>query len=137
MATGNFRTMDNFPLYAMTELEADDSLTELDADIGKKNWGLKYHEISLVSGYYDGVQLYVKLTCDAENAGLDNPDTVSNEDCKYYLGECRSATLQQYNREIRKVCTILEKLAKDYGMVKLNVFVRFSNGEIWYSKVAM
>ena len=105
-------------------------------DLEKENAGLLFHEISIESGYYEGLQLYVSLTHAADNAGFtDNgPEFADNESTRYYLDLCRSAAIRKYEAEQRKVNRILEKIGRAYGMDKLAVYARFSNGETWYTK---
>ena len=110
----------------------EDILRDLEAE----NAGLLFHEISIESGYYEGLQLYVSLTHAADHAGFtDNgPEYADNESTRYYLGLCRSAAIRKYEAEQRKVNRILAKIGRAYGMDKLAIYARFSNGETWYTK---
>ena len=94
MSTANFR-QNSFPLYCLDDSEMEwwesrdiyDDLTEY--GIKPLNNELRFFEISAISGYYCGLQLWVEHTRYAENAGFyDDCDTddVTNEDCRYYLG---------------------------------------------------
>ena len=105
-------------------------------DLEKENAVLLFHEISIESGYYEGLQLYVSLTHAADNAGFtDNgPEYADNESTRYYLDLCRSAAIRKYEAEQRKVNRILAKIGRAYGMDKLAIYARFSNGETWYTK---
>ena len=105
-------------------------------DLEEENTGLLFHEISIESGYYDGLQLYVTLTHAADNAGFTDagPGYVDNESTRYYLDLCRSAAIRKYEAEQRKVNRILAKIGRAYGMDKLAIYARFSNGETWYTK---
>jgi hypothetical protein len=100
------------------------------------NKELLFHEISIESGYYEGLQLYVSLTHAADHAGFtDNgPEYADNESTRYYLDLCRSAAIRKYEAEQRKVNRILAKIGRAYGMDKLAIYARFSNGETWYTK---
>ena len=83
-------------------------------DLEEVNDGLLFHEISIESGYYDGLQLYVTLTHAADNAGFtDNgPEYADNESTRYYLDLCRSAAIRKYEAEQRKVNRILAKVGR-------------------------
>ena len=106
-------------------------------DLEEINAGLLFHEISIESGYYDGLQLYVTLSHAADNAGFTDagPEYADNESTRYYLDLCRSAAIRKYEAEQRKVNRILAKIGRAYGMDKLAIYARFSNGETWYTKV--
>ena len=100
------------------------------------NRGLLFHEISIKSGYYVGLQLYVELNHAADNAGFTDagPEYLDNESAHYYFDLCRSAAIRKYEAEQRKINRILEKIGRTYGMDKLAIYARFSNGETWYTK---
>ena len=110
----------------------EDVLQELE----EINRGLLFHEITIKSGYYVGLQLYVSLTHAADNAGFTDagPEYLDNDSARYYLDLCRSAAIRKYEAEQRKVNRILEKIGRAYGMDKLAIYARFSNGETWYTK---
>ena len=106
-------------------------------DLEETNRGLLFHEISIESGYYEGLQLYVTLTHAADYAGFteNGPEYADNESTRDYLDLCRSAAIRKYEAEQRKVNRILAKIGRAYGMDKLAIYARFSNGETWYTKV--
>ena len=110
----------------------EDVLRELE----EINRGLLFHEISIISGYYIGLQLYVELNQAADHAGFTDagPEYLDNESARYYFDLCRSAAIRKYDAEQRKVNRILEKIGRAYGMDKLAIYARFSNGETWYTK---
>lgn len=99
---------------------------DLLADLEEENAGLLFHEITIKSGYYEGLQLYVETRHYVEE--YDNDDT------QYYFGLCRSVARRKYAAEQRKIGKILERLGAAYGMDQLAVYARFSNGETWYKK---
>ncbi len=105
-------------------------------DLEEENAGLLFHEITIESGYYEGLQLYVTLTHAADHAGFteNGPEYADNESTRYYLDLCRSAAIRKYEAEQRKVNRILAKIGRAYGMDKLAIYARFSNGETWYTK---
>ena len=106
-------------------------------DLEEVNRNLLFHEISIESGYYEGLQLYVSLTSTADHAGFteNGPEYADNESTRYYLDLCRSAAIRKYEAEQRKVNKLLAKIGQAYGMDHLAVYARFSNGETWYTKV--
>lgn len=107
-------------------------------DLEEINAGLLFHEISIKSGYYAGLQLYVELNHAADNAGFteDGPEYVDNESARYYFDLYRSQAIRKYEAEQRKINRILAKIGAAYGMDKLAIYARFSNGETWYTKTA-
>lgn len=90
----------------------------------KLNDDLIFHSLEFKSGYYDGVQLYVKE--------MENPHDLDNEDCKYYYDMYRSQAIRKYEAEIRKINKWMEKVAVEYGWRKLHCLGVFSNGEAIY-----
>ena len=113
-------------------------VNDLEYRCKEENKNLKFFEISVKSGYYDGLQLYVDLTQNADNAGFtDNgPEYLENDDAHYYFDMCRSKCIRAYESEKRRVNEILSKIGADYGLDKLGIFTRFSNGETWYTKIS-
>ena len=107
------------------------------ADLEKVNQDLLFHEITIESGYYEGLQLYVSLNSTADYAGFteNGPEYADNESTRYYLDLCRSAAIRKYEAEQRKINKILAKIGHTYGMDHLAIYARFSNGETWYTKV--
>ena len=107
-------------------------------DLEEINAGLLFHEISIKSGYYTGLQLYVELNNAADHAGFteDGPEYLDNDSARYFLDMCRSHAIRKYEAEQRKINKILAKIGGAYGMDKLAIFARFSNGETWYTKTA-
>lgn len=126
-----------------TESEYDDIIAtefynDLENRCQEENNRLKFFVISIKSGYYDGAQLYVELTQDADNAGFTErgPEYLENDDAHYYFNMCRSKCIRAYESEKRKVNKILEKIGRAYDLDKLGIVARFSNGETWYSKIS-
>ena len=106
------------------------------ADLEEINQNLLFHEITIQSGYYEGLQLYVSLNSTADYIGFteNGPEYADNESTRYYLDLCRSVAIRKYEAEQRKVNKILAKIGQAYGMDKLAIYARFSNGETWYTK---
>ena len=120
------------------EFAADEYRYELLNSIKQENENLLFHKITIRAGYYDGLQLYVHLTNYADQAGFteNGPEYVDNESCRYYLDMFRSQAIRKYQAEQRKVEKALERLGRAYGMDKLGIYARFSNGETWYTKIS-
>ena len=129
--------MKNFDLYAVCydydeeeEMPYDyycllyDEL-EHGLDLKNTNAGLTFHEISLKSGYYDGLQIYVEEK--------DNPHNLDNYETQYLYSLCRSVAIRKYDAEIRKIRRWMEKNLPPLGFMKLHVVARFSNGETIYA----
>lgn len=89
------------------------------------NSSLTFHELTMKSGYYDGVQLYVE-----EKEG--SPHELDNEDCKYYYDMCRSKAIRKYDAEVRKINRWMDEIATMYGWKELHCLGVFSNGEAIY-----
>lgn len=139
MATANFWTMQNFPLYArdftdengdFDDWECDVICDDIETELFMLNNDFLFHRIELKSGYYCGVQFYVQTKHDPDG------DAYDNEDCHYYFDMCRSVTMRKYHAEQNKINKILAKIAQKYAFDKLAVCACFSNGETWYSKTA-
>ena len=120
------------------EWTAQDFYDELGRVLDAENVNLLFHKITIRSGYYDGLQLYVELSSDADQAGFtdDGPEYVDNESARYYFDMYRSQAVRRFESEQRKVNRILARIGRAYGMDKLGVYARFSNGETWYTKIA-
>lgn len=111
---------------------------DISADLEEINAGLLFYKISIKSGYYDGLQLYVQLNNTADYAGFteNGLEYGDNESTRDYFDLCRSAAIRKFEAEQRKINRELAKIGRAYGMDKLGVYARFSNGETWYSKIA-
>lgn len=130
MSAPNFRTMDNFPLFAIEpedELDAYETCREVEERLDNINDGLLFHKISVESGYYCGLQLFVDE--------LHDPNEYDNEDCRWEFDLCRSVAIRRYNSEINKINRELRKLARFYGFDELYCAALFSSGEAVYRRV--
>lgn len=116
---------------------AQEFCDELENRCQEENKNLRFFKISVKSGYYNGLQLYVELSRDANNAGFTDggPTYLENDDAHYYFDMCRSKCIRAYESEKRRVNKILAKIGADYDMDKLGIVARFSNGETWYTKI--
>lgn len=137
MSTANFKSMDNFPLYVF-DMEDDDEWDwddwrwfegrMIEREMEEFNESLKFHKVSLESGYYAGVQFYVE---DMEKMD-EYPDDYTNSECQYLFGMCRSKTFRAYHSEQNKIRKWLKKISKEYNFKELKVIGSFSNGETFY-----
>jgi hypothetical protein len=130
--------------HDLSEVEAESLYDEFEArficdEIDKKletiNDDLIFHKIELKSGYYSGVQFYCETMHHDEDANgeLD----LDNYDAHCYYDMYRSQARRKYKSEINKINKILKKLGEEYGFEAYGVSARFSNGETWYSKIAV
>ena len=95
----------------------------------KMNAAQAFYEVTLESGRYSGIQFYV----DDKYYKVEEWD---NEDAQTELGMCRSVMLRKYKVAGNTIRRMLKQAKEDLGLMELEVSVRFSNGETWYSKVA-
>ena len=103
----------------------------VDEAMAKLNANYTFHELSAKSGYYSGTQFYVTEKFN----GYEHMEDIDNDDAHYYYGLCRSRLLRKYEAEVRKVRRDMEKLAAEYGYMKLCQIACFSNGETVYAPV--
>ena len=124
MGAANFYTMEDFPLYVIDpeETDFDFLFEELEAEADRKNEDLLFHQISVRSGYYAGMQIFV------ETVG-DIPEDCDNSECRYNWDMFRSVAIRKYEAEQRKIRRWMKQTAQYYGMTCLEVAGRFSNGE--------
>lgn len=141
MSTPNFRTQDNFPLYCFDDSgmewwEAQDYFGALKNEMEALNSGLTFFRITLKSGYYVGVQFYVEMTDDADNAGFtpDGDRYADNDSCRWYLDMCYSEARRKFGSEARKVQKLMAKLADAWFFERYVCTAIFSNGEAIYDK---
>ena len=97
---------------------------------------LKFHDVTIISGYYEGFQFFVTEKFENRfDLDRDSEYCIDNEDAHYYFDMCRSAVIRAADAEKRKICRWLENLAKR-GYSMLVCSARFSNGEALYRKVS-
>ena len=137
MSAPNFRTMENFPLFAFDTTDEDgepmewweinDFCSAIEAALEDLNYDFLFHKITLESGYYTGLQFYVEE--------LSDPNELDNEDCRYEYDLCRSVAIRRYKSEINKINRALRKLATANGFEEYYCGGIFSNGEAIYYRV--
>lgn len=127
MATANFKTQKDFDLYATTIFqyeitdENNNPTGEYDFDyyyfndckdfIDSLNKQLCCFEITLIDGYYEGIQTYIKET-----------DYWTDDE-------------SLYDSEIALINNVLLPQLKEYAFDKYIISAQFSNGETFYKKV--
>lgn len=129
MGTANFYTMEDFPLYVIDpeETDFDFLFEELETEADRKNEDLLFHKISIRSGYYTGMQLFV------ETVG-EIPEDCDNNECRYNWNMFRSVAIRKYETEQRKIRRWMKQTAQYYNMTCLEVSGRFSSGETLYRR---
>lgn len=139
MSTPNFRTQENFPLYlyddsGMEWWQAQDFFSEVRVDMEDLNSELSFFRLTVRSGYYFGVQFYVEISDDADNAGFTEygAEYADNDSCRWYLDMCLSQAKRKFEAEQRKVCKLMKKLADAWGFEEYLCVAIFSNGEAIY-----
>ena len=117
------------------EWVAQDTCATIQKELENINNDLIFHKIELKDGYYSGVQFYcgTKDFDEDKNGELD----LDNDDAHYYYDMCRSQARRKYKTEINKINKLLKKLGTEYGFDAYGVSARFSNGETWYTKIAV
>lgn len=111
MATPNFRHMKDFPLFVLPDERYDEYfIREMIGEIKLLNKEFDFYKISVISGYYEGTQLYVEL--------VNEPDNVNELTLEKVLVEAT-----------------LIKLAGAFGFQEIRVVGIFSNGEAIYENI--
>lgn len=165
MATANFVTQDNFPLFATEIFDAheyeDDETGEtvLDdwtgyiffqdckAEIEQLNSTLKYYQLELRDGYYGSTQLYLAeqhegattADCTAEEWRKARQEAKRYPGC-YYSWEFELPYAEQKRAELRELAKITAfcrgTLCEEYAFHEYTVYAHFSNGETLYELAA-
>lgn len=109
------------------DVECEDVCDIIRSELDDLNREYMFHKITLESGHYSGVQLYVEVEYDLHGYDYDN------DECHYYFDCCRSVAYRKYQSEINKINRKLSNLAKRYGFDELVCTGWFSNGETRFS----
>ena len=165
MATGNFKSMENFPLIVAEDEYikicpecglAQDSENEKCEDCGCDLTFTEavYDEVvmqdicSMMEDFAKGInekQGFFTATVESGYySGLqfyikDNYYDVekwTNDDAQYEFGCCRSEMLRRYKVAENTVNRELRRAKKELGLKELGIYARFSNGETIYTEVA-
>ena len=151
MSTSNFKTQKYFDLYVSnmtcemldengeptSEYDFDEYLFEETQEfVDKLNEKLDLFQITLESGYYDGVQTIVN-DIDSYYDLIDFMEYPNDYDgqCIYrYFGYNKHILMLKIKKEINYINNILLPQLKDYCFDKYGSYAQFSNGETWYVK---
>lgn len=164
MATGNFKTMERFPLIvAMDEYtktcpecgvtmggDADKcdcgcDLTDVESRYDEFFMEDRYREMKAAADQMNEKQKFFEVTVESGYySGLqfyvedkyNDVENWDNDDAQYEFGCCRSEMLRRFKVAENTINRELEKAMKELGLIKLGVVARFSNGETIYTKVA-
>ena len=141
MGAANFKQMDKFDLWVYEPdfcVDLPENPEEWDYDQDYEDFthnfdslpkpNTDFFDISLTSGYYSGVQIYVDYKPD-----LCDPKHLTNEDTRYFLDLPLSVAKRRHEAEIKRIQKWLARLGR-IGAVKLISVARFSNGEVWYER---
>ena len=94
---------------------------------------LKYHNVTVVSGYYYGFQFYVDEKYSSQfDLSKESEYCIDNDDAHYYFDMCRSEVIRKADAEKNRIRKWLERIAVEYGYEILVCVGIFSNGEAIY-----
>lgn len=145
MSTANFRELEHdLPFYALDTSELDDweqsdIYDQVSSWLNQVNDGeLNLFELSIISGYYTGLQLYAQV----RSCHFSSPYTLEeleelDDDDAYDLFGCNTARelMALYEKERQYVAQLFEQVASDYGFIHIRCIGRASNGEAFYEEV--
>ena len=163
MATGNFKTMTDFPLivkgaeyikvcpecYLSNSSDADKcecgcDLSEEEAIVDESECTYIIGEMEKVADALNEAQPFYKVTVESGyysgvqfyvEAKYWKLEEMDNEESRDEFGMCRSEMLRKFKVAGNTIRKGLRKAAEELGLDELLVAARFSNGETWYSKV--
>lgn len=98
---------------------------------------LKFHKVSIRSGYYESFQLWVdEIHSDRFDLNRESRYCIDNDDAQYYFDMCRSHALRRAASEKRRIASTLLRIAKNNDYLHhIKRTALFSSGEAWYSIV--
>ncbi len=97
---------------------------------------LIFHDVKVISGYYDGFQFYVSEKFENQfDLDKDSRYCIDNDDAHYYFDMCRSRAIRAADAEKRKIAKWLRNLRND-GYNEVACTAIFSNGEAIYEIVS-
>ena len=124
---GKELTAELYNIFQQEEMELAGELAD------SFNNDLVFHEVTVVSGYYDSFQFYVQEKYDnIFDLDANSKYCIDNEDAKYYFDMYRSQVLRKSAAEKRKIEKWLYSL-KNMGYNLVHCLGVFSNGEAVYS----
>lgn len=110
------------------ELGMQDLMKSMEGKANELNENLTFHEVSVLGGYYSGLQFYV----DEKYCFLEDMD---EDESQHEFGMCRSDMLRKWVDEGNWLRCALRKAKEELGLMELGVDARYSNGETLYSEV--
>ena len=140
MGTCNYITQSDFDLYIMQE-RGDETYEELELIYNEAKWlatslnnELTFYKIIITEGYYVGLQTFIQGT--EWQIQTECFEELSNEDCHYYFGMCRSEAIRKHNAEVSRINKkLLPLFEKELGFDHIRCIGVFSNGEAIYERV--
>ena len=140
MGTGNYITQSDFDLYTIEEV-GNETYEELELIYNKAKWlatslnnELTFYKIIITEGYYVGLQTFVQGT--EWQTQTEYLEELSNEDCHYYFGMCRSKAIRKHKAEVNRINKkLLPLFKKELGFDHIKCIGVFSNGEAIYERV--
>jgi ribosomal protein L40E len=163
MATGNFRTMADFPLivkgeeyikvcpecYLSNSSEAEKcecgcDLSEVEAIVDEFACEYTMKEMEKVAAELNEVQSFYTVSVESGyyagvqfyvDAKYCDIEDMSNEESRDEFGMCRSEMLRRFKVAGNTIRRRLYKAKDELGLDELICTARFSNGEAWYQRV--
>ena len=140
MGTCNYTTQKDFDLY-ITEEVGNETYEELELIYNEAKWlatslnnELTFYKIIITEGYYVGLQTFIQGT--EWQIQTEYFEELSNEDCHYYFGICRSEAIRKHNAEVNRINKkLLPLFKKELGFDHIRCIGVFSNGEAIYERV--
>lgn len=140
MGTCNYTTQKDFDLY-ITEEVGNETYEELELIYNEAKWlatslnnELTFYKIIITEGYYVGLQTFIQGT--EWQIQTECFEELSNEDCHYYFGMCRSKAIRKHKVEVNKINKkLLPLFKKKLNFDHIRCIGVFSNGEAIYEKV--
>lgn len=143
MSTANFRELEHdLPFYALDTSELDDweqsdIYDQVSSWLNQVNKELEIFELSALSGYYTGLQLFAHVELCGYDYSADEIAAFEDEDVPYYT-PCETAKelMELYEKERQYIAQLFEQVAADYGFIRIRCIGHFSNGEALYEEVS-
>ena len=165
MATGNFYTQADFPLFATSIFEIEDYIDDETGEscegffdewhfdfcqkkIEEFNDSLQFFRLDLQSGYYSGIQTVLNP---ARSEIALSADYTAKEwrEMRKEARDCPGSVyswnftlpyaeqVKTEKKEKQKILSFCRKYLKnEFGFDEYGISARFSSGETWYSKIA-
>ena len=140
MGTCNYITQSDFDLYIIEEV-GNETYEELELIYNEAKWlatslnnELTFYKIIITEGYYVGLQTFIQGT--EWQIQTKYFEELSNEDCHYYFGMCRSKAIRKHKAEVNRINKkLLPLFKKKLGFDHIRCVGVFSNGEAIYERI--